>query len=74
MISDQQKGSANESYLLKTKNPYRIRVYRYGAKGARTPDLYAASVALSQLSYGPVCNVMFIIDDFFLKNKLFLSN
>lgn len=57
--------------FLKTKNPYRIRVYRYGAKGARTPDLYAASVALSQLSYGPVCNVMFIIDDFFLKNKLF---
>ena len=24
-----------------------------GAKGDRTPDLYAASVALSQLSYGP---------------------
>ena len=25
----------------------------YGDKGARTPDLYAASVALSQLSYTP---------------------
>ena len=25
-----------------------------GDEGARTPDLYAASVALSQLSYGPV--------------------
>ncbi len=24
-----------------------------GAKGARTPDLNTASVALSQLSYGP---------------------
>lgn len=24
-----------------------------GAEGARTPDLYTASVALSQLSYGP---------------------
>ncbi len=26
-----------------------------GAEGARTPDLYTASVALSQLSYGPTC-------------------
>ncbi|EFO32866.1 yggt family protein [Roseibium sp. TrichSKD4] len=25
-----------------------------GAKGNRTPDLFAASEALSQLSYGPV--------------------
>ena len=25
-----------------------------GAEGDRTPDLYAASVALSQLSYGPI--------------------
>ncbi len=74
MISDQQKGSTMNPFYKKQKNPYRIRVYRYGAKGARTPDLYAASVALSQLSYGPVCNVKFIIDDFFLKNKLFLSN
>jgi hypothetical protein len=29
-----------------------------GAKGDRTPDLNAASVALSQLSYGPT-NVAF---------------
>lgn len=28
-----------------------------GAKGIRTPDLYTASVALSQLSYGPVRNI-----------------
>lgn len=46
-----------------------LKVWSQG--GNRTPDLYAASVALSQLSYGPVCNVMFIIDDFILKNKLF---
>ena len=26
-----------------------------GAEGDRTPDLYTASVALSQLSYGPEC-------------------
>tara|TARA_Y100000992_G_scaffold176923_1_gene119261 strand:- start:223 stop:360 length:138 start_codon:yes stop_codon:yes gene_type:complete len=25
-----------------------------GARGARTPDLFAASEALSQLSYGPI--------------------
>jgi hypothetical protein len=25
-----------------------------GAKGSRTPDLYTASVALYQLSYGPL--------------------
>ncbi len=25
-----------------------------GAEGDRTPDLYVANVALSQLSYGPV--------------------
>ncbi len=31
-----------------------------GAKGDRTPDLYAASVALSQLSYGPTISVSII--------------
>src|SRR5207247_1539758 len=29
------------------------QVSRSGAEGSRTPDLYSASVALSQLSYGP---------------------
>ena len=33
-----------------------------GAKGDRTPDLYAASVALSQLSYGPLSLRLRIID------------
>jgi hypothetical protein len=28
-------------------------VYDYGAEGTRTPDLYSAIVALSQLSYSP---------------------
>lgn len=46
MISDQQKGSTMNPFYKKQKNPYRIRVYRYGAKGARTPDLYAASVEM----------------------------
>ena len=34
--------------------------YFGGAKGDRTPDLYAASVALSQLSYGPTISVSII--------------
>ena len=33
-----------------------VRKVNGGAKGDRTPDLYAASVALSQLSYGPESN------------------
>lgn len=53
------------------KKPLSNKGLKVWSQGARTPDLYAASVALSQLSYGPVCNVMFIIDDFILKNKLF---
>ena len=35
-----------------------------GAKGDRTPDLYAASVALSQLSYGPILIKKVIINVF----------
>ena len=34
-----------------------VRKVNGGAKGDRTPDLYAASVALSQLSYGPKISV-----------------
>lgn len=30
-----------------------VFMWSNGDKGARTPDLYAASVALSQLSYAP---------------------
>jgi hypothetical protein len=38
-----------------------------GAKGDRTPDLYTASVALSQLSYGPKT---FKIFAFYLDKKI----
>lgn len=53
------------------KKPLSNKGLKVWSQGGSNPDLYAASVALSQLSYGPVCNVMFIIDDFILKNKLF---
>ncbi len=34
----------------------------YGAEGARTPDLLAASQTLSQLSYGPRSAVSLALD------------
>ncbi|MCW3000639.1 MAG: hypothetical protein JWN65_4188, partial [Solirubrobacterales bacterium] len=40
--------------LLETTKPPQTRGLRIsGARGARTPDLLAASQTLSQLSYGP---------------------
>ena len=38
------------------KTPGFPRVFDGGAKRDRTADLYTASVALSQLSYGPLCD------------------
>lgn len=52
----------------KTSLPFSFEVIIGGAKGARTPDLYAASVALSQLSYGPI--LVKWGRDYFIKNAL----
>jgi hypothetical protein len=47
------------------KEPVRVRPFlnlkNGGAEGARTPDLNTASVALSQLSYGPTGTVQRIV-------------
>jgi hypothetical protein len=46
-----------------------------GAKGARTPDLHAASVALSQLSYGPNIELYVSVKNYFtwrqMKDQVF---
>ena len=45
---------------IPNKNPllhgvgYRNEMLRYGPEGIRTPDLYSAIVARSQLRYGPI--------------------
>ena len=41
-----------------------------GAKGDRTPDLYTASVALSQLSYSPKNILILVIIIYFYINTI----
>jgi integrase len=48
------------SSLEKTKPPGFPEDFDGGAEGNRTPDLYNAIVALSQLSYGPIIWVVFL--------------
>ncbi len=57
-----RKGKSTVAEIFGKENRNQISLIAVligGAMGDRTPDLNTASVALSQLSYCPMCNIQF---------------